>query len=68
MRVSTEEDFVDQRARKGNAWRILGRRIRTSNRFPIIPGTLPDNATQPCFRHTVPRTYLKSLGERKHGP
>ncbi|GFW69522.1 hypothetical protein TNCV_488681 [Trichonephila clavipes] len=67
MHVSAEADFVVQSARKVNVWRILEHGIRISNRFPIIPRTLPDNAGQQYFRHTVAGAYLKSLGARKLG-
>ncbi|GFS60132.1 hypothetical protein TNCV_2826541 [Trichonephila clavipes] len=66
--VSAEADFVDQSARKVYACRISGREIRISNRFLIIPGTLPDSAGQPYFRHIMAGAYLKSLKARTLGP
>ncbi|GFV35931.1 hypothetical protein TNCV_2866901 [Trichonephila clavipes] len=63
-----QADFFDQSARKVNVWHISGRGIRILNRFPIIPGTLPDNAGQPYFRPIVAGAYLKSHGARKLGP
>ncbi|GFW97172.1 hypothetical protein TNCV_631771 [Trichonephila clavipes] len=61
MRVSTRVDFVDQAAREVNASHISGIEIRISNRFPVIPVILMNNAGRPCFRHTETGAYLKTV-------
>ncbi|GFW38459.1 hypothetical protein TNCV_4609661 [Trichonephila clavipes] len=66
-RVSLEADFVDESARKVNTWRISGRGIRFSNRFPKISVTLSDNARRPYFRYTVTGS-LKSLEHKNLVP
>ncbi|GFV05621.1 hypothetical protein TNCV_228321 [Trichonephila clavipes] len=59
--MSLEVDFVDKSARNLNTQCISGRGIRFSNWFPKISITLPDDAGQPYFRHTVAGAYRKIL-------